>query len=821
MGNSFMYNEKNNSICCGGVDVHVFSDDYAAGHQSGINLIMHDRRMVNGGDVRLEQTPGQWQPVPARVGRSFCAEENKVTAHMHYPDKEAHLKGFNPLIYPDMELDYCVEVTPHDKGVDISVILNSPIPDAFAGKASFIMELVPCHVIGKSWIMDSQTGIFPAQPAGPVISQPANIDIAGVLSLDAGKADADRLIGDRTYYSPMAADSLIARPYASGHHFTALPESDLYCFSVTSDEALINLYDGRMNHNNGWFVICSELPVQRTGNVLKWYLEPRVKEGWRYTPVIQVSQVGYHPDQSKTAVLECDRNESFDAEVSLYRFTGKGEEKVMSKKPSVWGDMLRYRYAVFDFSEAGEAGLYMIKYKESESALFRIAEDIYDRGIWQPVLEYFLPVQMCHMLVREKYRIWHGCCHMDDGVMAPVDYNHFDGYSQENDTFCKYKPNEHVCGLNVGGWHDAGDYDIRVESQASEVYSMALAYEEFNVFYDCTTIDQEKHLVEIHRPDGRNDLLEQIEHGLLSIVSGYEALGRLYRGIISRDLRQYVLLGDAVNMTDGVESDDDRYVFTEDNPKRELRVAAQLAAGSRSMRRFNDVLSDKTLDIAIRIFEETDHDSAPEEYVNAAVELFLTTGRDSYRDIILANADLICEQFERIGWIVLRAAQKIDNAEFNDLMRQCAVSLNEKIMSECNANPYGVPYHPRAWGQGWAVQFFGMRHYFLCKAFPDIFSTKPMTNALDYVLGCHPGSNTKSFVSGVGAKSATVAYGVNRADNSYIPGGVISGTELIAPNFPELLDYPYLWQQSEYVIGGGSSHYLFLVLAVNDMLHKK
>ena len=68
------------------------------------------------------------------------------------------------------------------------------------------------------------------------------------------------------------------------------------------------------------------------------------------------------------------------------------------------------------------------------------------------------------------------------------------------------------------------------------------------------------------------------------------------------------------------------------------------------------------------------------------------------------------------------------------------------------------------------------------------------------------------------SESATVGYGLNRADWSYIPGGVISGTALIRPDFPELLVWPYLWQQTEYVLGGGSSHYMFLVLAVRNLL---
>ena len=94
-------------------------------------------------------------------------------------------------------------------------------------------------------------------------------------------------------------------------------------------------------------------------------------------------------------------------------------------------------------------------------------------------------------------------------------------------------------------------------------------------------------------------------------------------------------------------------------------------------------------------------------------------------------------------------------------------------------------------------------------------------HALNFILGCHPGSNTASFASGVGAKSATVAYGANRADWSYIPGGVVSGTALIRPDFPELLEFPYLWQQTEYVLGGGSSDYMFLVLAARELLSGK
>ena len=88
--------------------------------------------------------------------------------------------------------------------------------------------------------------------------------------------------------------------------------------------------------------------------------------------------------------------------------------------------------------------MYQVRYGESVSPVFRIAEDIYERGVWQPELEYFLPIQMCHMRVNEKYRVWHDLCHMDDARMAPVNLSHIDGYSSGPSTLTQYQPGDIV-----------------------------------------------------------------------------------------------------------------------------------------------------------------------------------------------------------------------------------------------------------------------------------------------------------------------------------------------------------------------------------------
>ncbi|MCL2286622.1 MAG: glycoside hydrolase family 9 protein [Firmicutes bacterium] len=804
-----------------GVDVMAFDDIYPEGHQSGVSIIMHGNRVATNGDIRLEQTPGQWQPVPKQGERKLDEDANTITTELAFPDESRHLRGFNPMIYPDFRFNYTVTVKGEGDKVTVNVDLDTPVPVKLLGKVCFNLELFPGALFGKPWIMDNKQGIFPEQPNGPTLTLTPNYLHTGDFAQPDAKADIKRLSGNNTTYNPIIADDIIAEPYAVGKRFTVRPDCRYNCFTIESKGSELKLYDGRMNHNNGWFTVSSGVPAGATKNAIQWVITPSVVQDWLYLPVVQTSQVGYHPGQPKVAVIELDKREEKRENAVLYKITENGPQQILTASGQEWGQFLRYNYVKFDFTSIKEEGLYKVAYGTSESSIFRIAADVYDRGVWQPVLEYFLPVQMCHMRVNEKYRVWHGLCHEDDARMAPVNYNHIDGYVQGDSTLTKYKPGDIVPGLNVGGWHDAGDYDLRVESQAGEFYILTMAYEAFDVNYDTTTICQKAKLVEIHQPDGKNDILQQIEHGVLTVVAGYRALGRLYRGIIENDLRQYVMLGDSAALTDNIiGNDDDRWVFTEDNPPRELSTAAHLAAAARTLKGFNDELSGQALEAARELFEITkvENDRAKNAKIHAAVELYLTTGNQIYKDFLLAEVEFITGQISQLGWIVARAEQKMQDDGFTKAIRAALPALKESFVKQSAETPYGIPYRPHIWGAGWNIQRLGYEYYFLHKAYPDIFEPDMIFDSLNFILGCHPGSNTVSFASGVGAKSATVGYGLNRADWSYIPGGVVSGTALIRPDFPELLEFPYLWQQVEYVMGGGSSHYMFLVLAAQHVL---
>lgn len=805
-----------------GVDVMAFDDIYPEGHQGGVSIIMHGHRIATNGDIRLEHTPGQWQPVPKQRNRTVDEKNNEIVSYMSYPDSSRHMVGFNPMIYPDLHFNYTVRVKGEGNSVRVTVDLDRPIPAEYAGKVGFNMELFPGALFGKSWLMDGQSGIFPRQPNGPTQQWDSNIDKAWdnnkMKKTPGDIADFNKL-ARKDGYNPIIADDIVSEPYAIGKRFTVCPEDEYSRFTIVSEKSDLKLYDGRMNHNNGWFVVHCDIPAGATTAAVSWVITPNVEKDWVYSPVIQTSQVGYHPSQSKVAVIELDKRDMEIKTAQLFRLGKNGREKVADIKPERWGNFLRYNYLKCDFTGIKDEGMYQIQYGDSQSTLFRIAKDVYDRGVWQPVLEYFLPVQMCHMRVNEKYRVWHDFCHLDDARMAPA-LNHIDGYRQDDNTRTKYKPGDFVSGLNRGGWHDAGDFDLRVESQSGESYILALAHEAFGVDYDATSIDQNKLVTEIHQPDGKSDLLQQVEHGALSVVGGYRALGRLYRGIICNDLRQYVLLGDAGSMTDNVKgNDDDRWVFTEDNPPRELTTAAHLAAVSRVLKGFNDTLSVQSLDVARELFKVTREDNkSTSAKIHAAVELYLTTGEDVYKSYLLSKQDYIVENIDRVAWFLGRADKAMADAKFSKAIRKALVEYSKRIEEQGAETPYGIPYRPHIWGAGWGIQSFGFNQYFLNKSYPDLFKADYIFNALNFVLGCHPGSNTASFASGVGAVSATVGYGLNRADWSYIPGGVISGTALIRPDFPELLTFPFLWQQTEYVLGGGSSHYMFLVLAAQQLL---
>ena len=73
-----------------GINVLVFSNNFNGGFNdeknSGIEIIHHGVRTIQGGAVRLNNTPEQWDLVPKTVSRTVDREKGSIEVVMRYDD---------------------------------------------------------------------------------------------------------------------------------------------------------------------------------------------------------------------------------------------------------------------------------------------------------------------------------------------------------------------------------------------------------------------------------------------------------------------------------------------------------------------------------------------------------------------------------------------------------------------------------------------------------------------------------------------------------------------------------------------------------------
>ena len=799
-----------------GVNYFTFTNWYdglfADAKISGVEIVQQGNRIATNGDVRLSATPGQWDPIGRMVERKVDEKTGAVDVLLEYPEHKFR---------------YRVVGEPKGDKFAVKVILDQPLPAALAGKAGFNLEFKPSALFHKTFVADGVAGTIPLYPSSAMV------------------ASGERLPSSGRDVGP-GAEPL---PIATGKTLVLAPEDAGRRVTVRAQKGGLYLYDGRNQAQNGWFVVRTPIPSGETGTVVEWTLDASSVPGWTREPVIGHSQLGYAPEQKKVAVIERDPNDRSGGAVRLVKVNADGSTRVVkSAAAQPWGKYLRYNYSKFDFSNVREPGIYRLELGPVKTASFRIAPDIF-ADAWHPANDVYLPVQMDHMWVNEAYRVWHGDPHRDDARQAPVNHEHIDLYRQGPTTDTKFKPGEHIPGLAVGGWLDAGDFDQRTQTQYAVVRQLVDTYERFRPARDTTYIDQQRRKVELHVPDGKPDYLQQIEHGVLQLAAQQDAVGFAIHGIVEPDVGQYTHLGDAGSKTDNLIFDprlqpgeekggrsgtpDDRWVFTSRSSALNYGSAAALAASARVLGTHNPTLAAKSLALAQKIW--ADEQSHPPftfshgnttggplavEQFGAAVELLIATREPQYA---AAVQRLWLELGDRIAFVLDDAIRALPHmpAAFRDTVRSGAQAWKANyVKSFPRPNPFGVPIGEGGWAGNGQIMQAGILDYMVHKAFPDLSDGSLAFTALDYLYGTHPGSDI-SFVSAVGTRSKEVAYGSNRADFSYIAGGVVPGVLLIKPDLPENSeDWPFFWGQNEYVVNM-SPTYAHLVHAAMDLLAEK
>lgn len=805
-----------------GVNVLVYSNTFNGGFNdeknSGVELIHHGVRTVQGGAVRLNNTPEQWDLVPQTTFRKVDWETNSIEVGLRYEE---------------YDFDSRIVVTGRGEGVEISVYLDKPVPDVLAGEAGFNLEFLPSQYWSKAYLMDGRPNRFPRYAASATVTRP--------------NSEKPRQFKGYKTYDDRGTDCFVdPLPLDSGRCILMAPDAPERMIRISSDDAMLKLYDGRMLAQNGWFVLRSVLPKGKTGRVMTWKVEPHAIPGWIREPNIGFSQVGYLPDQPKVAVIELDRNDTMCPEASLFRVQEDGSvTQVYTAPVKRWGTYFKYDYAKFDFSAVTERGIYYIAYGQTRTENFLIDAAVYDK-ITDATSDVWIPIHMNHMTVNEGYRVWHGEPFKEGYLQAPPNTDHFDLHWQGPTTDTRYKALELIPGLNVGGFFDAGDFDIETGSNINVVQNLVSAWELFRPLRDETFVSQQQRYVDLHRPDGVPDILQYIEHGTLNLVAQAENIGHMAQCLSNSVLDNYHHLGDAASLTDGLHYDpslgayeksadgqrsgvkDDMWAFTTRNPGLDFRAATMFAAASRALMGYNDDLAQRALEQSKRLLQEAaeqlahsrggthqggERDSLMHHgfgNMAAHLQLYAATGEKKYLHL-----------FEQQIWkaldfnvtftlsTALDAIPYMDDA-YRNRLRPYVEKYRAYIESLDEDNPYGVPIGLGNWaGIGMLINY-GTTVCFASRYFPDVIDRNHAYKVAGWLFGCHPYHNY-SLVAAVGAtRPKAVFYGNNRADFSFIPGNVAPGLLFRQPDhFENFDDWPFLWGQNEGTIAGNTSYLIF------------
>ncbi len=798
-----------------GVNVLVFSNPFSGGFNdekdSGIEIVHHGVRTVQGGAVRLNVTPEQWDLVPTMTSRTVDTLAQTIEVGMRYDW---------------YDFDSRVVVEPKGKAVEISVYLDKPVPEALAGEAGFNLEFLPSQYWNKAYLVDGKPYRFPRYAVSDTKVRP-------------NEEKVRQFKGYRTYDDRGTGEFIEPLPLSAGHEFLLAPDDPQRMVKVTSENE-IRLYDGRMLAQNGWYVLRTVLPAGQTGKVVSWTVEPNAVPGWIREPNVGFSQMGYVPDQPKVAVIELDKKDKVQSKASVWKVAADGSEKEAFSGPvKVWGEFYKYNYAKFDFSALKEPGVYFLKYGDTRTGNFIIDPTVYDK-ITVATSDVWIPVHMNHMAVHEAYRLWHGEPFKEGYLQAPPSTDHFDLHWQGPTTDTKYKALELIPGLNVGGYFDAGDFDIETGSNISVVMNLITLWEQFRSERDETFVSEEQRYVELHRPDGTPDILQYIEHGVLNLVAQAEQIGHMAQTLSNSVLDNYHHLGDASGITDGLHYDprlkpyqksadgkssgtpDDMWAFTSRNPGLDLQAATMFAAASRVLAEKNPNLAQRALKQSIRLDEEAtklmaaDTSSRNRRRMNqggsfsTALQLYVSTKDPKYLDQFTAAVWPALERMP-MGAIsaALDAVPYMDEA-YKEKLRPYVEQYRDYILDLEKQNPYGVPIGLGNWAGGGQVTGFGTTVCNAHRHYPDIIGKEHIYKAPSWLYGCHPYHNY-SWVAAVGAaRPKQVFYGNNRADFSFIPGNMAPGLLFRQPDhFENYDDWPFLWGQNEGTIAGNVGYLIF------------
>lgn len=421
---------------------------------------------------------------------------------------------------------------------------------------------------------------------------------------------------------------------------------------------------------------------------------------------IQINQLGYTPDMTKTAVLRG----ALAAEMTVQNAAGETvlTLPVDADRVNIWEDDV----AVADFSALQEPGMYTLHCGEESSYPFPVAEQPYDQCLTALVDMFYY--QRCGGEVDERAGVHaHPACH---------------------NTLARVYGTEETMEVS-GGWHDAGDYGRYIVPAAKAVADLLLAWQWNPKAFEKTNL---------------TNLLDEVRWELEWMLKMQRADGAVYHKVSCAKFCGMIM----------PEDEKEELIISPVSTTATGDFAASMAMASRFYADVDTAFADRMKQAAIRAWDWL-VDAEPmlfrnpegistggygdrsdaDERLWAAVELALTCGDEKYYVVAakaMAEAD---RTFAPLGWGDMRGYAAVEGiglgGELGDLCRQWVVDAAQRLLERINA--YGITMTERLpWGSNMNISNDGMLFYQAWKLTGEKKFFLAAEKQLHYLLGVNP-----------------------------------------------------------------------------------
>ncbi len=465
-----------------------------------------------------------------------------------------------------------------------------------------------------------------------------------------------------------------------------------------------------------------------------------------YQAPILTNQIGFRPNDKKTAVIRKDGGNEFkviNAETKEVALTGKLSAAVQNSSADESD-------RIADFSEVKKEGKYYITCGDlDQSYSFVIAEKPYEKLMDESIRMFYL--QRCGCEVKDN-DFGHKACHAEQATI--------------------YNTNEKIDVS--GGWHDAGDYGRYVVAGAKAVADMLYAYlANPSMFGDKVGIPESG--------NGTPDILDETRYELEWMLKMQAASGGVYHKVTCESFPGYVaptaetkpLIVTPISSTATADFcasmalAAEVYAKVDENFAKKCMAAAEKAWAYLQQNPQFDFKNPADITTG----EYGDKNDKDERYW-AACQMYRATGDAKYLNgISTANKGMGWADMGDYGNIAL-TTMKTDQA----LAEKAAAQLKsaaESYEKTVSANPYSSPVTRYEWGSNMSIANAGI-----------LLSLNGNKDAADEVLNHLLGKNPNGicYVTGFGTVSPQTPHHrpsmvAGKAQPGMLVGGVDSQLE--------------------------------------------